>query len=258
MVPAFTIFPHELTIVDANVRDLSRLNTLLEKEQFNFIYHLAAQAIVSEAAINPIETFCDNITGTWNILEAARLQRLKNSALRGLIVASSDKAYGDQNQLPYLETAPLEGRYPYDVSKSCADLLTQSYFHSYKLPVCVVRCGNLYGAGDLNFSRLIPATIKSLLQGEPPQIRSDGTPLRDYIYVKDAAHAYFAIASAMVSDPAVVGEAFNIGDDNALSVSQVVTHLRVAMGCEGLTPIICDNAHLEIKDQFLNAEKVKE
>ena len=247
-----------INMITADVRDFKFLCQLVEKEEIEFIYHLAAQAIVGEAAKSPIETFQDNIAGTWNVLEAARLRRATDSRLTGVIVASSDKAYGDQAHLPYFETAPLQGRFPYDVSKSCADLLAQSYFHSYSLPVCIVRCGNLYGAGDLNFSRIIPGTILSLLRGEHPLIRSDGEAIRDYVYVKDAADAYATIAEAMEHNNALHGEAFNIGDNHPMSVLQVVSILQKLMKCQDLDPVILNTASLEIRRQYLSSAKIKD
>ncbi len=247
-----------IDLITADVRDFNFLCELMEKEQFEVVYHLAAQAIVGEAAKMPIETFQDNIAGTWNVLEAARLHRVKNPAFGGVIVASSDKAYGDQTHLPYSETAALQGRFPYDVSKSCADLIAQSYFHSYHLPVCIVRCGNLYGAGDLNFSRIIPATILSLLSDERPLIRSDGAAIRDYVYVKDAADAYVTIAEAMKTNTSMHGEAFNIGDNHPMSVLQVVSILQKLMNRQHLDPVILNTASLEIQQQYLSSAKIKE
>ncbi|HEY9778232.1 MAG TPA: NAD-dependent epimerase/dehydratase family protein [Planktothrix sp.] len=245
-----------LNLITADVRDFERLNALIEKERIEFVFHLAAQAIVGEAAKQPVETFKDNIEGTWNVLESARLAGARQNML-AVIVASSDKAYGDQDQLPYVETAPMQGRFPYDVSKSCADLIAQSYFHSYKVPVCVVRCGNLYGAGDLQFSRIVPGTILSLLNNERPVIRSDGTNIRDYVYVEDAADAYIAIAGAMMKDAQICGEAFNIGDNTPLSVLDVVKEIQKVMRREDLEPIIANVASLEIKKQFLDSNKVR-
>src|SRR5262249_14984435 len=160
----------------------------------------------------------DNIEGTWTVLEAARNRRDVDGKYCGVLVASSDKAYGEHVSLPYLENSALQGRYPYDVSKSCADLIAQSYYHSYRLPICVARCGNLFGAGDLNFSRIVPGTIISLLRGERPIVRSDGTPVRDYVYVHDAALAYVAISSAMLQSNKLDGECFNISNDEPVSV----------------------------------------
>src|SRR6185437_315943 len=161
----------------ADVEDFPEMLRILREYDLDFVFHLAAQALVQEAAAEPIATFRSNIEGTWNVLEAARLLQRTNAARPlGVIVTSSDKAYGDQTKLPYVESFPLHGRFPYDVSKSCADLIAQSYFASFRLPVCITRCGNLYGGGDFAMSRVVPGTICSVLKNERPVIRSDGTP----------------------------------------------------------------------------------
>jgi CDP-glucose 4,6-dehydratase len=253
---------HELTaslnLITADVRDFQKLQDLIKKERFEFIFHLAAQALVGDAVRDPASTFQDNILGTWNTLEAARQAGREWPEFGGVIVASSDKAYGDQDELPYLESAPMQGRYPYDVSKSCADLLARSYFASYRLPVCVVRSGNLYGPGDLNLSRIVPGTIVSLLAGQRPMIRSDGSPVRDYIFVKDAAAAYTALAGAMLKDRSLHGEAFNISDDKPLSVLELVNMIRKLMNCEELEPVIENTASLEIQKQYLSSQKIRQ
>ena len=207
------------------------------------------------AARNPLSTFKSNIQGTWNILEAARLLKER---VKGIIVASSDKAYGDQTELPYREEAPMEGRYPYDVSKSCADLIARSYFHSYKLPVCVSRCGNLYGGGDFAFSRIIPGTIRSILAGESPLIRSDGTPVRDYVYVKDAAQALISLSENMISSKTLHGEAFNISNESPISVLDLVQKILTLMKRNDIKPTVLGNASLEIQAQYLSSSKIRE
>jgi len=249
---------NKMQFVEGNVQDDKLILHLLKENNVTFIYHLAAQALVGIAARDPVGTFRDNIAGTWNILEAARQRRDKDGQYCGVLLASSDKAYGDQPNLPYLENSPLQGQYPYDVSKSCADLIAQSYFHSYQLPVCIARCGNLYGAGDLNFSRIVPGTIVSLLRGERPIIRSDGSPIRDYIYVEDAAQAYRQISEAMLRTDKLNGEAFNISNDEPVSVLEVVDLLRELLGRVDLIPQIEGTASLEILAQYLNSEKIRE
>jgi CDP-glucose 4,6-dehydratase len=247
-----------MQVVQGNVQDSKHLAELLREHDIAFVYHLAAQALVGVAAKDPVGTFEDNVSGTWTVLEAVRQRRDKDGKKVGVLFASSDKAYGDQPNLPYLEDCSLIGRYPYDVSKSCADLIAQSYFHSYRLPVCIARCGNLFGAGDLNFSRIVPGTIRSLLRGERPIIRSDGSPVRDYIYVEDAARAYLEISSAMLASDQFNGESFNISNDQPVSVLKIVEILSELMGRSDLTPIIENTATLEIQAQYLNSKKIRQ
>lgn len=242
--------------ISADVEDFNNLSQICYSEKYNFIFHLAAQSLVGKAAANPLATFKSNIEGTWNILECARSLH-SQQFLQGIVVASSDKAYGDHEVLPYVETAPLIGKFPYDVSKSCTDLLAQSYFHSYGLPVCVTRCGNIYGGGDFNFSRIVPGTIKSLIHAEHPVIRSDGTLIRDYVYVKDVADACIFIAKKLKNDAKFAGEAFNIADANPLSVIEIVKEISACMGQQSLEPIIESKATMEIAAQYLDAGKIK-
>jgi CDP-glucose 4,6-dehydratase len=253
---------HELAsrmqFVEGNVQDDRLIADLLKQKNVTFIYHLAAQALVGVAIRDPINTFSDNIVGTWNVLEAARLRRESDGRYCGVLVASSDKAYGDQPNLPYVENFPLQGRYPYDVSKSCADLVAQSYFYSYRLPVSIARCGNLYGAGDLNICRIVPGTILSLLRGQRPIIRSDGSPVRDYIYAADAAGAYVGISQAMLQSNRLDGESFNISNDEPVSVLQIVDLLRELLGRADLTARIENTASHEIQAQFLDSTKLRE
>lgn len=180
----------KMNIVQGALEDLPVIERALGEYEIDTVFHLAAQAIVGVANRNPVSTFEANILGTWNVLEACR----KHPLIKRVIVASSDKAYGDQENLPYDEDMPLQGKHPYDVSKSCADLISHTYFHTYGLPVCITRCGNLYGGGDLNFNRIIPQTIQLVLNGEAPEIRSDGTFVRDYFYIEDAVQAYLLLA----------------------------------------------------------------
>lgn len=245
--------------ISADIENFEQLQQILEQKNIGFIFHLAAQALVKVAAADPMSTFKANIEGTWNVLEAARRISLKGARrIEGVIVASSDKAYGDQENLPYTEDFPLQGRYPYDVSKSCADLLAKSYFASFGLPVCVTRCGNLYGGGDFAVSRVVPGTILSALRGERPVIRSDGTPVRDYVYVKDAAQALLLISRAMASDPSIHGEAFNISCEEPISVIDIVSKILVLMNKNDLQPLVLNNATLEIQAQYLSSKKIRQ
>jgi len=206
---------------------------------------------VTLANRNPIPTFKSNIEGTWNILEACR----RASLVSRIVVASSDKAYGDQPTLPYDEKTPLEGRHPYDVSKSCADLICRAYFETYNLPVCVTRCGNFYGGGDLNFNRIIPGTIKSVFHHQKPVIRSDGSPLRDYFYIRDGVESYILLAEQM-ENKGIHGEAFNFSTEHPQSVLDIVQKIIDIMGSD-LKPELLNQATNEIQDQYLSAKKAK-
>jgi len=235
--------------------DLSRPDTLercIGEYEVDTVFHIAAQAIVGVANRNPIATFKANIEGTWNILDACR--RL-NSVSR-IVVASSDKAYGDHHDLPYEENYPLQGMHPYDVSKSCADLISLTYHHTYGLPVTITRCGNLFGGGDLNFNRIVPGTIKSVFDGQRPVIRSDGSPLRDYIYVKDAVEAYLLLAEKM-SDEVIPGNAFNFGTSRPLSVLDITRKILTLMDRTDLEPIVLNEAQGEILHQYLSSDKAR-
>ncbi len=242
----------KVNVVRGSVEEYWVLERTLNEYEIETVFHLGAQTIVGAANRSPLGTFRSNIEGTWNVMEASR-----NSSLVGRVIfASSDKAYGDQKQLPYTEDAPLEGRHPYDVSKSCSDLIAQSYFYTYGLPVSVARCGNLYGPGDLNFNRIIPGTIKSILSNENPIIRSDGTYIRDYLYIKDAAEAYLTLAEN-TSRKEIVGNAFNFSTANKLTVLEVVEAVLDSMN-SSLEPRILNEAKGEIKNQYLSSKKAKE
>jgi len=230
---------------------LGLVERVLGEYEIDTVVHLAAQTIVSIANRNPISTFESNIRGTWNILEAAR----RTPTVRRVIVASSDKAYGEHAELPYHEDLALRGRYPYDVSKTCADLLAQSYHATYCLPTVVTRCGNLFGGGDLNFNRVIPGTIRSVLHGERPLIRSDGTYVRDYLYVEDAVDAYLRVAE-MAEERKLFGQAFNFSHEVKLPVRDVVEKIIELAGSQ-LQAIVQNVADNEIPQQFLSAEKAR-
>ncbi len=241
-----------ITIVHGQVEDLSTLERTLNEYEIETVFHLAAQTIVPIANRTPISTFETNIQGTWNLLEACR----RVSTVKRIVVASSDKAYGDHQQLPYTEDTPLRGRYPYDVSKSCADLIAHAYHTTYGSPVCVTRCGNLYGGGDLNFNRLVPGTVRSAVDGKSPVIRSDGSMVRDYFYVKDAVMAYLDLADRM-DDERVVGNGFNFSDESQTTVLEMVQHILEIMGRTDLSPIILGESRNEIPFQHLSAERAR-
>ena len=239
-------------LVRGDVRDQAVLERTLGEYEIDTVFHLAAQTIVGIANRNPISTFETNIAGTWRLLEAAR----RSPRVKQIVVASSDKAYGSHDVLPYTEEAPLVGRHPYDVSKSAADLVAQSYAATYDLPVGITRRGNLYGGGDLNWSQLIPGTIRSILRGTRPVIRSDGTYVRDYFYVEDGAAANMALAEALARDAALRGEAFNFSNELQMSVLEVVERILDLMGSD-LEPEIRNEASHEIRHQYLSAEKAR-
>lgn len=244
-------YVQKINIVQGALEDLPVIERALGEYEIDTVFHLAAQAIVGVANRNPISTFEANILGTWNILEACR----KHPLIKRVIVASSDKAYGDQENLPYDENMPLQGNHPYDVSKSCADLISHTYFHTYGLPVCITRCGNLYGGGDLNFNRIIPQTIQLVLNGEAPEIRSDGTFVRDYFYIEDAVQAYLLLAEKMEENN-LAGEAFNFSNEIQLTVLELVEKILKAMN-SNLKPNVLNQGSNEIKHQYLSAEKAR-
>lgn len=239
-------------LVRGDLEDYQLTLRALNEYEIDSVFHLGAQTIVGTASRSPLSTFESNIKGTWVLLEAAR--QLKK--IERIIVASSDKAYGEHDTLPYTEEAPLVGRYPYDVSKSCADLIALAYFHSFRLPVAVTRCGNLYGGGDLNFNRLVPGTIRSALQQESPIIRSDGTFVRDYFYVRDAVDAYLALAER-VPDDGFIGEAFNFGTETPLSVIEMATRILTVMDQPSLPLTVLNQATNEIPRQYLDCTKAR-
>jgi CDP-glucose 4,6-dehydratase len=241
-------------IVRGELVDYELLLRAINEYEIDTVFHLGAQTIVGTASRSPLSTFEANIKGTWNILEACRQCSQK---IERVLVASSDKAYGSHANLPYTEKTPLVGRFPYDVSKSCTDLISMSYFHTYRTPVAITRCGNLFGAGDLNFNRLIPGTIISALNNESPVIRSDGRFVRDYFYVKDAVDAYLCLAEKL-PDETFTGEDFNFGTETPLSVIELVDEILQAMGKKELEPKILNQASHEIREQFLDCTKAKE
>jgi len=242
----------KINTVIGSLEDEPLLERALGEYEIDTVFHVAAQAIVGIANRNPLSTFEANIRGTYNMLEAAR----RSPLVRRIVVASSDKAYGEQTQLPYTEDMPLKGSHPYDVSKSCTDLIAQAYHKTYGLPVCITRCGNLYGGGDLNFNRIIPQTIRSVIYGEAPVIRSDGSFIRDYFYVEDAVKAYLLLAEKM-NDLRLEGEAFNFSNEIQLTVLELVNKILELMDSD-LEPVILNQGSNEIRHQYLSAKKARE
>jgi CDP-glucose 4,6-dehydratase len=242
----------QVKVVRGDIRDRDTLERALGEYEIDTVIHLAAQTIVTIANRNPISTFETNIAGTWNLLEACR----RSQKVKQIVMASSDKAYGDQENLPYDEKTPLQGQHPYDVSKSAADLIAYSYAKSFDLPVVITRCGNFYGGGDLNWNRIIPGTIRSIQRRQNPIIRSDGEYIRDYFYVEDGAAAYMLLAEKLAARPALKGEAFNFSNEVQVSVREIVERLLRGMK-SNLRPQIHNEATNEIRHQYLSAEKAR-
>jgi len=247
-------FHNKINIVRGTLSDHELLTRILNEYEVDTVFHLAAQTIVTIANRSPLSTFESNIKGTWNLLEAAR----QTGTVKRLVVASSDKAYGEHEILPYDEDFPLQGRHPYDVSKSCIDLIAQSYFYTYGLPLGIIRCGNIYGGGDLNFNRVIPGTIRDLYYNERPIIRSDGSPVRDYIYVKDAANAYVTLAKALDRNE-FWGEAFNFSNEQPITVLELVQKIINISGKKNILPKIFGKGEQkgEIQKQYLSSQKAQ-
>lgn len=242
----------QVNVVRGDITDRELLERALGEYEVEVVFHLAAQTIVGIANRNPVSTFSANIGGTWNLLEACR----RSPKVASIVVASSDKAYGDQEHLPYNEKMPLQGRHPYDVSKSCADLIAQTYAHTYGLPVAITRCGNFYGGGDLNWNRVVPGTIRSALRAERPVIRSDGKYVRDYFYIEDGAAAYMLLAERLASDRTLRGQAFNFSNESQISVLEMVDLILAKMNST-LRPEIFNQASNEIRHQYLSAERAR-
>jgi len=237
-------------VIRGDIREQELLERVLGEYEIEIVFHLAAQTIVGIANRNPLSTFSTNIGGTWALLEACR----RSPKVRSIVIASSDKAYGEQDKLPYDETTSLQGRHPYDVSKSCADLLAQSYYSTFKLPVAITRCGNFYGGGDLNWNRIVPGTIRSIIRGQQPLIRSDGKFVRDYFYIEDAAAAYTLLAEKVAENPKLHGEAFNFSNETPASVVEIVERITRLMD-SSLKPVILNEASNEITEQYLSSSK---
>jgi CDP-glucose 4,6-dehydratase len=245
-------YQDRITVVRGDVTDYELVERVLNEYEIDTVFHLAAQTIVPTANRGPLSTFETNIKGTWSVLEAAR----RSPKITRMAVASSDKAYGSHEELPFTEDTPLLACHPYDVSKACVDLIARAYVATYDLPVGVTRCANLYGGGDLNWSRIVPGTMRSVIRGERPVLRSDGTPLHDYLYVQDAVYAYLTLAEHM-DDPEVQGEPFNFGMDDPISVLEIVQTIIAVSGRLELEPVVLANAPNETQAQYMDSSKAK-
>lgn len=241
-------------MVKGDLCDMELVERTLAEYDVRTVLHLAAQSQVGVGNRNPLSTFESNVAGTWRLLEACR----RTPTIEQVVVASSDKAYGHQTQLPYDESFPLQGRAPYDASKSCAALVAFSYAQTFKLPVCVTMCGNFFGPGDINWNRVVPGTVRSVIRGERPIIRSDGTFVRDYFYVKDGAAAYCTLAEKMGELPSIHGQSFNFSNERPCTVLDIVQLILTLMGREDLTPVVQSQASNEILRQYLSAKKARE
>lgn len=240
-------------VVQGALEDYASLERAISEHEISTVIHLGAQAIVGVALRSPLATFEANVRGTYNLLEACRVH---SGLIQDIVVASSDKAYGDSDLLPYTEDMPLQGRHPYDVSKSCADLIAHTYAHTYDLPVSVARCGNIFGGGDLNWSRIVPGTVRSALEGRRPVLRSDGSNIRDYIFVDDVVEAYLMLAERSHED-GIRGEAFNFSLEGRVSVLEITRAVLRTMGREDLKPEIAGPAKAEIQDQYLDSTRAR-
>ena len=241
-----------ISVVTGRLEDYAAVERAVVQHDVDTIFHLAAQTLVGVAERSPVQTLETNVRGTWHVLEAARVH---SQLVRRVVVASSDKAYGDADELPYTEDMCLVGRGPYDVSKSCADLIATSYSSTYGVPVAIVRCANIYGGGDLNWSRLVPGTLRSLIRGEQPVLRSDGSFRRDYLYVEDAVDAYLCVGELM--ETLTPGDAFNFSSESPLTVMELYREICAAFGRPDTPPCILGGAQREIKSQYLRAEKAR-
>lgn len=255
-VPDSLYFREDLSeqtnMVNGDITDQKLLERILGEYEVKTVFHLAAQTIVTIANRNPVSTLDSNIRGTWTLLEACR----RSPLVEQVIVASSDKAYGSQSNLPYTEDQPLIGAYPYDVSKACSDMLAKSYQATFGLQAVITRCGNFYGGGDLNWNRIVPGTIRSVIRGQQPVIRSDGQYIRDYFYIEDGAQAYMELAEKLAENRELAGEAFNYSNELKLTVRQLVQRILQVMG-SNLEPDIRGSANHEIRDQYLSADKAR-
>lgn len=245
---------NRVSVVTGNLANPTSVKRAVFQNECSTIFHLGAQTIVGTALLDPIQTFESNIQGTWNILETARIS---HGLVTKVLIASSDKAYGSVETLPYDESMPLNGTAPYDASKSCADLLSTTYAKTYGVPLVVARCGNIYGGGDLHWNRIIPGTIKSLLFGKRPQIRSDGLSVRDYVYVEDAVAAYLIMATGL-DGTGVACEAFNFSREEPMTVFKLYEQICEATVGQYIEPQVLDTAAHEIQSQFLSSGKARE
>ncbi len=243
----------EVSVVNGVLEDYPTVERAINEQEADTVFHLGAQTLVGVAHRSPVPTFEANLRGTYHVLEACRTHQ---DFVRRIVIASSDKAYGEQATLPYTEDMPVQGRHPYDVSKSCADLIAQAYAHTYGLPVAIARCGNIFGGGDLNWSRLVPGTIRSFFAGERPVIRSDGTYVRDYVYVKDVVRGFLRMAESL-EEKHVRGQAFNFSTESPTSVLDMVGTIQRLMHSGHLQPEIHNSAVGEIHKQHLSAERAR-
>jgi CDP-glucose 4,6-dehydratase len=243
-----------VNMVHGDLCDMPLLERTLVEYDVRTVLHLAAQSQVGAAERGPVNTLEVNVAGTWRLLDACR----RSPLVQQIVIASSDKAYGAQPKLPYDESFPLNGRAPYDVSKACAALIAFSFHHTYQLPVCITLCGNFYGPGDLNWNRVVPGTIRSILRNERPIIRSNGKYIRDYFYVKDGAEAYCTLAERMQDLPQIHGQSFNFSNERQDTVLDLVKMILRIMGREDLEPIVQNEASNEIVHQYLSAKKARE
>jgi len=246
---ASTGYIHKINLIYGTTEDYELIKRIINEHCIDTCFHLAAQSIVEVANREPLSTFRSNILAGWNVLEACRQPSIKR-----VVIASSDKAYGSHKTLPYKEDFKLDGRHPYDASKSCVDILSQMYFNTYSLPVGISRCANIYGPGDLNFSRIIPDTMRALILGKKPIIRSDGTFIRDYLFVEDAVTAYLVLARNL-DRKSIQGQAFNFGNQKPISVLHLAEKIVVISGKRNFKPKILSKARCEIKEQYLDCAK---
>jgi len=255
-VPGSQLISEKLTervnLVRGDIIDQGLMERILGEYEVRTVFHLAAQTIVTIANRNPVSTFESNIRGTWSLLEACR----RSPGIEQVVIASSDKAYGDQDSLPYNEDLPLKGIYPYDVSKACSDLLAQSYAKTSGLPAVITRCGNFFGGGDLNWNRIVPGTIRSVLRGQRPVIRSDGQYIRDYFYIEDGAAAYMLLAEKLAEKPELAGGAFNFSNEIQMTVLELVEKILAVINSD-LEPDVRDEVSHEIRHQYLSAGKAR-
>lgn len=251
--PIVQAWATQVSLIRGDVRDQTLLERILGEYEVVTVFHLAAQTIVGVANANPSSTLDSNIRGTWALLEAIH----RSPAVEQVVVASSDKAYGTQPNLPYTEEMPLLAVHPYDVSKACADMLAISFYHTFAVPACVTRCGNFFGPGDTNWNRLVPGTMRSLIRGERPIVRSDGTPIRDYLYVRDGALAYLCLAEAMIVNPKIIGQTYNFSTESEITALDFVRLVAEVIGRPDLEPDVRATASNEIPHQFLSARKAR-
>jgi len=242
----------KIKVIKGNIVHQKVLAEIIDQHQPQYIFHLAAEAIVERALKDPVRSFKSNIEGTWNLLEASR----GKTYIDGIIVASSDKAYGEHRQLPYKENFSLQGQHPYDVSKSCTDLICQTYYHTYDVPVCITRCGNIYGPGDYHFSRIVPDTVRSIINDQQLVIRSNGKFTRDYIYIEDIVDAYLLLGQKMKKQN-LAGQAFNFSGEKPISVLGLYDKIASAENKLDLRPKILNEAKYEICHQYLSAQKAR-